>query len=131
MLGLLLTSCRKDTIYTYIYENRSGYNIQIEDYSWAVKYIDIPNGEDYIYIYTIYGSGAKPAGHEPFLYSEKVRIIFNNERVLTYYRNNRDGIYPGSGDYRFVDKGRHNLEFYYTFTPEMYEEAVPIGEAEE
>ena len=91
--------------------------------------IYISNGNDYIY--TILGSGAKPAEDEPFQLSQKVRIIFDNERVLTYYNKDKEGVYIGSGNYRFVDKGRYNSEYYYTFTPEMYDEAVPIDEQEE
>lgn len=51
IISIAFTSCGKDTTYTYIYENRSGHDITIEEYiDKKVNDIDIPNGEDYIYI---------------------------------------------------------------------------------
>jgi len=123
------TSCRKDTIRTVYYQNRSEYDITIEKYEGeSINYIDIANGDDYVYIYYV--------GHptpQPMLFenSYKVRVIFNNIRVITWYNATapKEGVY--GGNYRQVKTGKHSYDMFFTFTPEMYDEAVPIEEAEE
>jgi len=128
IISIAFTSCRKETTYTYIYENRSGYDILIEDYSWEIKYIDIPNEDEYIDIY-IYVDIPKP-GYPPFGSSTKVNIIFDNLKVLTWYnRFPYEGIF--GNNYRQVKTGKYSYDMVFTFTSEMYDDALPIDEQEE
>jgi len=55
ILAVALTSCRKDSTTTFVYENRSGHGITIKEYgAGKVDDIEILNGSDYIYIYIYY-----------------------------------------------------------------------------
>ena len=85
----------------------------------------------YIYIYTIPGSGAKPAGDYPFILSSEVHVIFDGIKTLVFHNNMDEGVYDFRFGYRKIEIKDRIWEWYFTFTPEMYDEAVPIDEQEE
>ena len=72
----------------------------------------------------------------PFGYAKEVSVIFDNSRIIVFY----DDVYAenhimDSSGYEFLyekkERGSTINYYQYTFTPEMYERAVPIDDAEQ
>ena len=136
LVAILMSGCYRETstCWMYSYENNSGYDVVIPQRTCTDELITVKDGEIFE-LKEIWQDDSYPL---PFGDAEFVTVIFGGEKILTF-RTTEDEVldnimfsqyYEHTGN-KHKSRERHYYYYRYTFTPEMYERAVPIDDAEQ